>query len=285
MIIGHQKIINLLDKSVEKNAMVSAYLFLGPESVGKFAVAEYFAKKFAKGADLKIIRPEIEEKKGITKKLDIKIEEIRKLLHWLALSTQENKYRVAIIDDADFMTKSAQNAILKKMEEPNKRTVLILISQDENKIISTIHSRCRKIKFGIVTDEELKENLTDGEDKEEAIFWSFGRPGIALRLISNKDEMKFMLETSEELRALFSKSVAEKFSLAEKLSKNEALLIRKMNLWVMILRKKILDDSSVGLINKQKILSLIEKIAEDTALIRGTNSNSRLILENLFLNF
>ena len=77
-IIGHQKIIKFLEKSIERKATSTAYLFFGSEHLGKFTVALDFAEKITGGKarqinpDIIIVRPRVEEKKGVTKKKDIK---------------------------------------------------------------------------------------------------------------------------------------------------------------------------------------------------------------------
>ena len=82
MFIGHQKIVSLLEKSLKKGKIAQAYLFVGPESVGKFTLAKDFSEKIIDGEspslDLIIIEPEIEtNKKGIVKEKEIKIEKIK----------------------------------------------------------------------------------------------------------------------------------------------------------------------------------------------------------------
>ncbi|PIP27427.1 MAG: DNA polymerase III subunit delta', partial [Candidatus Moranbacteria bacterium CG23_combo_of_CG06-09_8_20_14_all_39_10] len=161
-IIGHQKIINLLDRAIAKDAVSHAYLFSGPESVGKFTVALDFAERLignidSISSDLISIKPEIEENKGVIKKLDIKIEAIRNLLHKLSLTSVGGRYKVVIIDDADRLNRTAQNALLKTLEEPNAKVVLILVCQDERKLLPTIISRCQKMRFGLVKEAEIEK--------------------------------------------------------------------------------------------------------------------------------
>ena len=81
-IIGHQKIINLLDKAIQKMLSARLIFFPAAEKVGKFTVAMEFAEKIIgnkdkTNPDLIIIEPEVEEKKGLIKQRDIKIEQIR----------------------------------------------------------------------------------------------------------------------------------------------------------------------------------------------------------------
>jgi len=290
-IIGHQKIINLLDRAIAKDAVSHAYLFSGPESVGKFTVALDFAERLignidSISSDLISIKPEIEENKGVIKKLDIKIEAIRNLLHKLSLTSVGGRYKVVIIDDADRLNRTAQNALLKTLEEPNAKVVLILVCQDERKLLPTIISRCQKMRFGLVKEAEIEKIVPNGAiNKKEVIFWSVGRPGIAMSILNNPTELGWRQDTLQEFGGLFSKNVSEKFVLAEAWSKDIGELHKKLKLWLIILRLAMLGKSQSAKVAPEAALILIEAIAESVKTIKETNSNTRLILENLLLKF
>lgn len=304
MIIGHNKITNLLNRSITRGIISHAYLFSGPEHVGKFTVALDFAERLAGGKaevnpDLIIIKPEADpastrgdrsstrggEKKGIIKKTDIKIEQVRDLRHQLSLMAASGKYKVAIIDDADRLNKAAQNALLKTLEEPSDKIVLILVSRDDKKMLPTILSRCQRVKFGPVSRKELEKNIPAGEkNKEAVIFWSLGRPGLMLNLVRDSREMDFRENAVAELKILLNKSLAEKLAIAETLGKDAREAARKLNLWAVILRENLLGRGVFGQ-SRKKCFEIIENIEKSLELIKETNSNTRLILENLFLHF
>lgn len=292
-IIGHNKITNLLNRSITRGIIAHAYLFSGPEHLGKFTVALDFAERLAGSnsgvnPDLIIIKPEAVEKKGVVKKAPprrIKIEQIRDLERKLSLMAAAGKYKVAIIDDADRLNKAAQNALLKTLEEPNEKIVLILISRDNKKLLATLKSRCQRIKFSPVSREELEKNIPAGEKNREAvIFWSLGRPGLMLNLIKNKSELDFRENAAAEMKILLNKSLAERFSLAETLGKDTREAVKKLNLWTVILRENLLGKSVFGQ-SQKKCFEIIENIEKSLELIKETNSSIRLILENLFLKF
>ena len=237
-------------------------------------------------SDLIVIAPEIEEKKGVTKKLDIKIETIRELQHKLSLTSSGGKYKAVIINDAERLNKTAQNALLKTLEEPNEKVVLILVAQDEKKMLPTIISRCQKIKFSMVSEMEIARIIPDtAENKEEILFWALGRPGLAIDLVNNAQELEFRKEALREFSGLCDKNIAEKFSLAEAWSKDMTALRKKLNLWTIILREAMLGKKSGIKMSAEKSFNLINGIAEALQIMSETNSNPRLILENLFLKF
>jgi len=184
-IVGHQKILNFLNKSLEKGSLSHAYIFSGPEHLGKFGVALDFAQKLSKSEakinpDIIILEPEIvENSRGIMKEAEIKIEEIREFQKKLGTTEYFGRYKVGIIDNADKMNKSSQNAMLKILEEPSEKIIIILVVRDINKIIPTIKSRCAIKKFGLVSHEDMEKIIpSETKDRDEIIFWSLGRPGL-----------------------------------------------------------------------------------------------------------
>lgn len=291
MIVGHQKILNFLDKSIEKDTLVQAYLFSGPEHVGKFTVAKNFAQKLTDGEDKKInpdlvvIAPEIEEKKGIIKKKDIKIEQIRDLQKELSFSRYFGKYKIAIIDDADRLTTAAQNALLKTLEEPNEKNVIILIVQNPDKILPTIKSRCVVKKFNLVGDAEMAPMAGAEKNKQEIIFWSLGRPGLAWTFADDPEEFMSRSFAKQEFEKIFPDNLSGRFALAENLSKDVPALIEKMDLWLVLLRENILRATAGSGLSPEKSLYLLEHIGESLKAIKETNASTRLVLENLFLVF
>ena len=288
-IIGHKKQLAILEKAMQKDALSQAYVFTGPKQVGKFTLALNFAKKLTGkkegiDADLRIITPEIEEK--TSRKKDIKIEKIRELQHWLSLSPASGQKRVAIIDDADRLNVMAQNALLKTLEEPNPNCMLILIVQNNQKILPTIFSRCQRINFGTISNRELEKYMADQDGREEQlIFWSLGRPGILIEMLGNPAELARRQEIFNDLNHLFGQNIDARFTLAEKMTKDIDGTMGEMDLWTIILRESLLSGGFKLKKTPDEKINLIEKIESSLALIKETNANTRLILENLFLNF
>lgn len=291
-IIGNKKTIKLLDRIVASGKIVSAYLFLGPEGVGKFMLAKEFAVKLSSdhsensgriNSNLIIIEPEIEVAKGIAKKLDIKVETIRGLQHKLSLTAFGSGYRAVIINDAERLNKTAQNALLKTLEEPNVKVVLILVSKDEKRLLPTILSRCQKIRLSMVAPQEMQEIIPDGANQKEIIFWSAGRPGVAKKMMDDSGELEYREKTALELAGLFSKNISEKFSLAESWSKDENEIQKKLDLWLIIFRQSMLGKSHKIDVSPDKALHLIEEVEKSMQILKNTNTNVKLVLENIFL--
>lgn len=292
LILGNKKIIDSLDQMLAKNSLAQSYLFCGPEALGKFLVAEGLAQKLTgeKGEtvnpNLLVIEPEAEEKDGLLREKEIKLEAIKRLQKEFSLTAYAKNYRVAIIRSAQRLNLSAQNALLKILEEPPEKAVIILVAEEEKKLLPTIVSRCQIKRFGLLTEAELGEMADVAlPNRAELIFWSLGRPGFLNAFLQDTTKLEEKQSLARELQSLFSMNGNEKLFLAEALSKNTPLLLEKMDFWMILLRAVILGQKSFLTLAPEKALSLIEKIEESKKIISSTNSNVRLVVENLLLVF
>lgn len=175
LIVGQDTPLRLLSVLLKKGKIPHAMMFTGIEGAGKRAAAVRFAmacncegdkeasdslpphcescrscRKIASGIhpDLCIIEPS-----GVF----IKIDQIRELGNLLAMKPYEAKIRVVIIAEAGAMNPEASNALLKMLEEPPDRTILILTAREKTDLLPTIVSRCQPIRF-MPVKQESKEN-------------------------------------------------------------------------------------------------------------------------------
>lgn len=95
---------------------------------------------------------------------NIKIEQIRNLIHWLFLRPMNSLYKLAVISDADGMTIEAANSLLKTLEEPPEYAKIILVTTNEQKLLATIQSRCRKIRLPLEEIDNLPENFLSAKE-------------------------------------------------------------------------------------------------------------------------
>ena len=119
-------------------------------------------------------------------KKDITVDEVRKLKSFFALSAADGGWRVAIVDDMDQMNVSAANALLKVLEEPPEKTILLLVSHQPARLLPTIRSRCRDLRCGALSPEEQAQALQqaglEGPPDPAITELSGGSVGAALRL-------------------------------------------------------------------------------------------------------
>ncbi|SMX27897.1 DNA polymerase III subunit tau [Pelagimonas phthalicica] len=121
---------------------------------------------------------------------EIRVNEVRKLGHFFSLSAADGGRRVVIVDSADELNVQAANAILKMLEEPPANTTLILISHQPARLLPTIRSRCRVLRLGPLSPEDMSEALAQADahvepqDAAALTELSQGSVGEALRLIN-----------------------------------------------------------------------------------------------------
>lgn len=298
LIIGHRKIRERLKKFVEENKISQGYLFFGPESVGKSLCAEEFAYQLVSQPNFKpnndnphpldvcIVRPETETKRGVTKQKSISAETIRDALTFLGRFPASGKFRVVIVDAAHKLSQTAQNVLLKTLEEPNTTSVIILITHEIGGIIPTILSRVDKIRFDYVSIEEmdsLRDALSEDERKNIAqFFFSLGRPGMILRAAREQENFSEERKKLEKLFKLSSLGLNERLQLAEELSKNVPEGVRLLEWWLPGLHTQAVKNSDMQ--HTARWFHLLENVMETLALLKTTQSNARLLLEKLFLS-
>ena len=161
-IIGNDKIKNELKQTIELNKISHSYLFIGTDGIGKCLFAKEFANMILgydtnNNPDFVQIEPDGNS---------IKIEQIRELQRKIIEAPIKASKKVYIINNADLMTREAQNCLLKTLEEPPEFVVLILIGSVENNFLSTIKSRCTILKFQDISKEEIKIYLKDKYEME-----------------------------------------------------------------------------------------------------------------------
>lgn len=199
-VIGHRKVIDLLAR--ELVAPAQAYLFVGPESVGKEHVALRFAGGLLGGKsderarrlvlagthpDLMIIEPEGAASLGV--------DQARDVVARASMTPVEAAVQVFLFPDAGSMTDAASNALLKTLEEPAASVVFLLVAESEDDFPPTVASRCRTIHMGRVSQSEIVAALEGrGVGTEQATGVAVvcgGRPGLALALMAQPEVAHF----------------------------------------------------------------------------------------------
>ena len=172
-IIGNNQNKKSLENIIKTKNIAHSYMFVGTDSVGKMLFAKEFAKAIlcaeeeekpcnkcksciqfdsSNNPDIGIIEPEENV---------IRIDTIREIVKDVYEKPIVSNKKVYIINDSNFMRKEAQNALLKTLEEPPAYTTIILIAPNEKLFLPTIKSRCTKIKFNKLSNEELLKILKE----------------------------------------------------------------------------------------------------------------------------
>jgi DNA polymerase III subunit delta' len=289
MLVGHkeqQKKLNLLFK---KDEIPHAFLFSGPGLVGKKQIAWWFLKKI--NCEAKTKKPcevctsckEIE--RGLHTDIlsifpedkEIKLKKIEEVVEGSYYKGAKAQYKGVVIDDAHLMNSQAQNALLKTLEEPPGKTVIILVTEYPHTLLSTILSRVFEIKFSLLTEKEIEELV---KDKEIAKL-SFGKPGKGIEYLKSSEKREEAKKNKVEAEKLMQEDVAFRFEVIKRVveeKKEEEFLIVLLKLLQEKMHRKLAKKERLG-----EICEAIKETEEVIFLLSKTNINVRLALEKIIL--
>lgn len=290
-IIGNNKIKNELIKAFSTNSIAHSYIFSGQYGIGKKQIAIEFAKMILclnkdnapcgecksclelendNNPDFNIIKPDGK----------IKIDQIRQMLEKVYEKPIISDKKVYIIDDAETMTVEAQNCLLKTLEEPPEYIVIILITSNESNLINTIKSRCLKLTFNPLENNEIKQYLEknlDFQNVSETMLEIFeGSIGKALKVKENQ-ELYNNIEAT--LRNFSCESVIELINNASEIYKGKENINEILEYFNIYFLKKAKEEYN----NASKYVKAIE-IVEDTKKRLVYNSNYDMTIDNLLIN-
>lgn len=206
-VVGHRRLTALISRAIDRESLPPTLLFAGPTGVGKWRVAVAAAQavncleprrnvdglpfdacgrcrscdRIARGVHVDVIELEPDDRASI------KIDLVRDVLGKTGYRPFEGKRRVVLIRDADTLETAAQNALLKNLEEPPPATGFILTTAVPGALLSTVRSRCMRLRFGTLTASEVtlalvRDHGQSERDAQEAAPLSDGSIGQALAL-------------------------------------------------------------------------------------------------------
>ncbi len=251
---GQERAVAALERALREGRVAHAYLFAGPERVGKHTLALKLAqalncegtaaargeparpepsrriepceecapcRRIAGGIHADVQTVSVEEGEEGSQK-GIHVSQIREVERATALKPFEGRCRVVIIDPAEEMNAAAQNAFLKTLEEPPPQVVFALVTADESRLLPTIRSRCRRLELRLPALSAVEAVLlARGVEAERARLLarlSRGRIGWALEAAGDTSLLERREELLSQARALAGMSVAQRLELAERLA-------------------------------------------------------------------
>lgn len=315
---GQEKAIHILQRALQNNHIAHAYLFTGPEGVGKkmtaLALAQYLnceaplahtlqscgrcpsCIQAAAGShpDIMLLEPD-----GAS----IKIEQIRNLLSKVSLRNYESAYKVAILNDAHLMTEQAANCLLKTLEEPTDNTVFLLVTSQVQNLPITILSRCQQVQFQLLPStliQDILQQLYPARQAQIGLVAALSKGSVhtAEELLANEELAAARQDFYQLLTRLAAATPAQIISWCEPWDKNkkmvktllelgqlwyhDILLGSTANQWALMMNQDYLAALKGQQIAPQQLLRILEYFHTGMAQLES-NASPRLVLEIVLL--
>lgn len=315
--VGNERAIEFLERAMTNEKIAQTYVFAGPADLGKSTIAIAFARNLQGNpegfnSDLHILQPD-EGKKNIS------IEQVREFIKILNLSSFLNSYKIGIIKEAERLTPEAQSALLKTLEEPREKVIVILLVTAEESLPATILSRSQILYFlpvanALIYDYLIKNYGANRSLAKDLANLSLGRPLQAVRYLENGAEYKDYLERAEIWLNFFNQDLNSRLDSLDKLFSDKSFSRQAVTSAqeILLLGEGLLRDLlllSLGQNDRvqhsalsetlEKVLSGLEAssghnsgpiILQDLKLIAqakeylSANVNPRLVLEQVLMN-
>src|SRR6266700_2916959 len=267
-IVGHEHAINTLRRALVAQRVRHAYLFTGPEHIGKALLAQRFAQTLlcTGGADAhvapqnpcnaclscrKVMHSNHPDVHYISRSPDrqfILIEQVRALQGDAARKTLEGRRNIFIIQGMHEMNVQASNCLLKTLEEPEPDVVLLLTAPDPGLLLPTILSRVQQVPMHLLTSLQIKTALeqqweVEPEEANLIAALAAGRMGWAVQAVEDDELLVERKAQLEALAKLPMVSKVQRFEIAQRISSDSAILELWLFWWrdIVLAANKCLD--------------------------------------------
>jgi DNA polymerase-3 subunit delta' len=290
LLLGHDAALGRLQGQVARGRLSQAYLFAGPEGIGKKRAALEFARALGARA-IVVARP--------PDRHEVQIAQVREVIRELGLTSP--LLRVVIFDDAERMSEEAMNACLKTLEEPPRGVLLVLVSSAPERLLGTLRSRCQTIHFHALPDPVVErfaqETLRLGESQSHAVAeLAHGSIGAACELAPEIDRVLELLgELQSRVLAGEFNPVVEALGKIRDTEEARALARRELRLLLHALREVLRAKSGarpvlasaaflerMGRLDEDELVERMETLLEHERMI-GLNANVTLAMEDALL--
>ena len=314
-ILGHDRIIEVLRRSLRGGKTAHSYLFEGVAGCGRKKTALSLVQALfcttttddACGVCSSCRKidggnhPDIHQIAPLPDKRDISIEQLREMQHILSLRPYEAPRKVCIIDPAERMSVNAANSLLKTLEEPPGNALIILLTENAGMLLPTVRSRCQLIRFAPLSPEHLLLLLErSGMAPETAALVAPMSGGSLQRALELDNEALAARREAVLTRVaqLNIQQIATVFDAAEELSGNRDATLELLDMLLSFFRDVVHLGTGSGEIVNRSFRDAIEAIAAKRSFPRNLellesiyetrrdvqrNANPKLALDHLFL--
>jgi DNA polymerase-3 subunit delta' len=328
-VYGQDHLLQQLEPSLRQGRLAHAYLLVGPPQVGKMTLALALGqavncaegpgipcgscdqcRRIALGhhADLRVIGVAQRDENGPTRTV-IGISDVKDALRQANLKPFEGACSIIIFDGAELMSEEAANALLKTLEEPPLQVLIFLLTTNEDALLSTIRSRCRRLDLLPVSKDQMTGRLmseyqADAETAERLARLSRGCMGWAINALKDTQVLEKRTEALERIVEICEGSLETRFSyaaeLATRFSRDREPVRELLFLWLRWWRDLLLiKEDTEEYVNNADLLSQLRLQATQLSALQvvvfvrellqtiealDRNANPRLALEVLMLN-
>lgn len=293
-IIGHTSLLRQLERDISSGNLPHAYLFSGPEKVGKYIVAKKLAhilqceRNFCHECPTCI---QI-EKKAHSDTIEfeddgesIKIEQIRDVITRLHMTTS-GRYKIFLVERIERMTSEGANCLLKTLEEPPPNTMFLFTTASIKEVLPTIVSRVRILSFHHCSEDVLYEKIreyypeADDETLNQVSRFALGKAGIAFRLMRDPELLTLYRRMYQDfLRFLSRPSIFDRFCYVQEFIEQPSKIDHFLDILTHLVRSLMLKDT----LNYRRYVDILEQISETLFSLKH-NANTKLTLEKLMLH-
>ena len=314
-ILGHDRIVEVLRRSLRGGKTAHSYLFEGIPGSGRKKTAltliqALFCTALSDDAcgvcascrkidnnnhpDIHLIAP-------LPDKRDISIEQLREMQHVLSLHPYEAPRKACIIDPAERMSVGAANSLLKTLEEPPGNALIILLTENAGMLLPTVRSRCQLIRFAPLSPEHVLSLLERSGMAPEAAALVAPMSGGSLQRALELDNESLVARREAVLSRMDQLSIqriATVFDAAEELSGNRDATLELLDMLLSFYRDAVHLGAGNGDIVNRSVRPAIESIAAQRSFPRNLelleriyetrrdvqrNANPKLALDQLFM--
>lgn len=281
-ITGHDRQKTILLRAIERRRIAHAYLFSGPDGVGKKLMAVAFARALlcqtGEGcghcaACRKVDHDNHPDIHSLNSHgAAIKIEQIRDLQKKLSLRPLEGERKICLIDGAEQFTTGAANALLKTLEEPQSGTLIILLTSQPEKLLPTIRSRCQNLPFLRLPKQLLATILAQQlelNETEATVLAALSEGSFKKALGPNRElYLEKRRKLIQSLSALSSGSIIPTFTFADELETEKELLYDILDIFQAFYRDLLLlkHNSPVDELVNIDLLDILNPQVESTTI-------------------